>query len=62
MDLHYGSGGEYLSDATFLERTSAAGWAETEDDYNCHSVLNYHYPQTVSTLQELPNCPQSAQK
>ena len=61
MDLHYGSGREYLSDdATFLERTSAEelGTITTVTVSSTAITLKLSAP----PLQELPNCPQSAQK
>ena len=61
MDLHYGSGREYLSDdATFLERTSAEelGTITTVTVSSAAITLKLSAP----PLQELPNCPQSAQK
>ena len=61
MDLHYGSGREYLSDdATFLERTSAEelGTITTVTVPSAAITLKLSAP----PLQELPNCPQSAQK
>ena len=48
MDLHYGSGGEYLSDATFLERTALQQQQEEQDGQK----------QKLTTITTLSQCPQ----
>ena len=47
MDLHYGSGREYLSDATFLEQPLQREVARRTITTVTDCPQRSHYPQTV---------------